>query len=79
MNDLKILRNADVSVCNSEELVDLRNVEVNRNAPLKRRTSDFIAQVGNPYLFRVGETIVKIDFGNGKDFSDILKDAILAG
>lgn len=77
--DLKTLRSADICVCNAEELVDLRNVEINRNAPLKERTGDYIAQVGNPYLFKVGETVVKVAFGNGKGFSEMLTDAILAG
>ncbi len=79
MNDIEMLRNADVSACNAEELIDLRNVKVNRKMPLNRRTSDFIAQSGNPYLFRVDDVVVKIAFGNGKDFSEILTDAILAG
>lgn len=79
VNDLKYLRNADISACNADELVDLRNVEVNPKASLNRRADDFIAQVGNPYLFRVDEVVVKVEFGDGKDFSEILTDVILAG
>ncbi len=79
VNDLKHLRNADISACNADELVDLRNVKVNPKASLNRRTDDFIAQVGNPYLFRVDDVVVKVEFGDGKDFSEILKDVILAG
>lgn len=79
LNDIKTLRNADISACNADELVDLRNVEVNRKTPLNRRAGDFIAQVGNPYLFKVDDMIVKIAFGDGKDFSEILTDVILAG
>lgn len=79
VNDLKYLRNADISACNADELVDLRNVEVNTKASLNRRADDFIAQVGNPYLFRVDDVVVKVEFGDGKDFSEILTDVILAG
>ncbi len=79
MNDCEMLRNADISVCNAEKLVDLRNIKTNRKAPLNRRADDFIAQVGNPYLFRVDDVVVKIEFSGGKDFSEILTDAILAG
>lgn len=79
VNDLKCLRNADISACNADELVDLRNVEVNPKASLNRRADDFIAQVGNPYLFRVDDVVVKVEFGDGKDFSEILTDVILAG
>ncbi len=80
VNDLmKTFRNADVLTCNADELVDLRSVETNRKKPLSRRADDFIAQVGNPYLFRVDEVVVKVEFGDGKDFSEILTDVILAG
>ena len=79
VNDLKCLRNADISACNADELVDLRNVKVNPKTSLNLRTDDFIAQVGNPYLFRVDDVVVKVEFGDGKDFSEILTDVILAG
>lgn len=74
-----MLRNADISVCNIDELVDLRNINVNRKAPINCRAGDFIVQTGNPYLFKVDDMIVKIAFGDGKDFSEILTDVILAG
>jgi len=79
MYDIKMLRNADISTCNADELVDLRNVTTNRKTPLNRRADDFIAQVGNPYLFKVDDVVVKVEFGDGKDFSEILTDVILAG
>ena len=79
VNDLKHLRNVDISACSADELVDLRSVEVNPKVSLNRRADDFIAQLGNPYLFRVDDIVVKVEFGDGKDFSEILTDVILAG
>jgi hypothetical protein len=79
MSDLKKLSNADVSDCDIDELVDLRSIDIKRNLPLERRADDFVAQVGNPYLFRVDDVVVKVEFGDGKDFSEILTDVILAG
>ena len=79
VNNLKMLRNADVCGCNADELIDLRTVKTNRKMPLSRRADDFIEKVGNPYLFKVDDVIVKVEFGNGKDFSEILTDVILAG
>lgn len=78
-DNLKELRNADISACNTCELTDLRNVKVSREKPLSERTSDYIGQVGNPYLFRVGTTAVKLEFGDGKGFAEILADVITAG
>ena len=79
MSDLKKLSNADVSDCDIDELVDLRSIDIKRNLPLERRADDFMAQVGNPYLFRVDDVVVKVEFGDGNDFSEILTDVILAG
>ena len=78
MTDFKMLRNADILSCNANDLVELTSTQVNRNATLKQRTSDFIAQVGNPYLFKVYDTVVKVEFGDGKDFSEMLADVINA-
>lgn len=78
LNDYEMLRNADISVCNADELVDLRNIKIKRKAALKHRTDDFIAQVGNPYLFKVDDVVVKVEFSGGKDFSEVLADAIVA-
>lgn len=78
-NNLTELRNVDISACNADELIDLRNVTVNREKPFNERTGDYISQVHNPYLFRVGSTVVKAEFGNGKDFAQMLSDIIFAG
>lgn len=79
MNNLKNLRNADVSACIIDELVDLQDIEINRKLPINRRAVDFVEKIGNPYLFRVDDIVVKVEFGDGKDFSEILTDVILAG
>jgi hypothetical protein len=78
VTDFKMLRNADILSCNADDLVELTSTQVNRNATLKQRTSDFIAQVGNPYLFKVYDTVVKVEFGDEKDFSEMLADVINA-
>lgn len=79
MDDFETLRNADISACDAAQAVDLRNISVSRKKPAGERTGDFIRQVGNPYLFRVGSTVVKVEFGNGKDFSQMLADIMLSG
>lgn len=65
--------------CNTDEPVDLRNVTVNREKTVSERREDFIRQVRDPYLFRVGSTVVKVEFGEGKNFAEMLSDVILAG
>ena len=79
VTDLEMLRKADITACNADELVDLRKVTVKTEMPSGERTGDYIRQIKNPYLFRIDSTAVKIEFGSGKDFSVLMTDAILAG
>ena len=47
-----------------EELVDIRNVEIDRNLPSDERIRSFIEQIKNPYCFKVGDTVVKVSFAD---------------
>lgn len=75
----KQLVSSQISLSDDDDPVDLRNVTVNREKPFSERRDDFIRQVHNPYMFRVGSTVVRVEFGDGKNFADILTDVILAG
>ena len=58
-DDLNLCRNADLMRCDRESLVDLQDVRIDTSRPVEERMEDFIRQVGNPYLFRVDDLIVK--------------------
>lgn len=75
----EMLRNKDISACNAGELTDLRNVTVNTEKSLTERAREYIAQIHNPYLFKVGETVVRIEFCGGGDFAQLLSDAVVCG
>ena len=61
-------------------LPDLREISVDRSLPLQARTRAFLRAVGNPYLFRVEDTVVKVSFTpNGKPFRDALADGLRRG
>ena len=63
----------------NDDLVDLRSIRINREAALQRRKEDFMVQVGNPYLFKVGDIVVGVEFCGGKGFSEAFIKAVLAG
>ena len=58
----------------TDSLTDIRNVSADPQKPKEERLRSFVGQVGNPYLFRVGDTVVKVNFCGGKDISFILAD-----
>lgn len=49
---------------NPEQLVDIRDVTIDRSLPNDERVKSFVEQIKNPYLFKVGGTVVKVSFAN---------------
>ena len=64
MEELERMRDVDITKVDRSSLCDLRKVRVKRELPVSERVADFIAQIGNPYCFMVGDTVVKLRFKN---------------
>ncbi len=64
MESLERMKDVDITKVDRSSLCDLRKVHVKRELPVPERVADFIAQIGNPYCFMVGDTVVKIRFKN---------------
>ena len=52
--ELDALKGVDVRIVDRAELVDIREVPVERGLPAEERIKRFIGKVKNPYCFRVG-------------------------
>ena len=63
---------ADIASCETRSLTDIRDVRIDKEKPLFQRLDSLAAQIGNPYLFRVGDVAVKVECSNGKPFADAL-------
>lgn len=60
-------------VC-KESLVDLNTMRVDESAPFDVRVIQFFEQIQNPYVFRVGNTPVKVEFNpNGAPLYNVLE------
>ena len=61
------------------ELKDLRKVRIDRSQTKEKRIAQYLKQVGNPYMVRVGNVKVKIRFANnGVSFEDAFEDLLLS-
>ena len=47
-----------------ESLVDIRDVKIDRIKPVEERMKSYVEQIKNPYLFKVGNTIVRVSYAN---------------
>lgn len=45
-----------------DSLVDIREVEIDRTLPLEERILSYVEQIKNPYMFKVGNTIVRVSY-----------------
>lgn len=78
-NTLNEMKNADLQTCNKEELVDIRDVQVDTNKNQLERLISFMNAIKNPYLFKVGDVAVKIKFAeNEQSFQKKMENIISA-
>ena len=53
-----------VNAATADQLVDIRDVKIDRSLPSEERIKSFIEQIKNPYQFKVGSTVVRVSFAN---------------
>ena len=47
-----------------DSLVDIRDVKIDRSKPVEERMKSYVEQIKNPYLFKVGNTVVRVSYAN---------------
>ncbi|MCD7731923.1 MAG: hypothetical protein LUH56_00580 [Oscillospiraceae bacterium] len=47
-----------------DSLVDIRDVRIDRTLPLEERMKSYVEQIKNPYMFKVGDTVVRVSYAN---------------
>lgn len=60
--DLEAMKNIDMQRVEPKDLKDIRDVKINTDLPKEERWKEFVEQIGNPYCFKCGKTIVKVKF-----------------
>ena len=78
LKDLEELRAADVALCDKNKLVDLRELEVTDEDSTEKKVLTFLNHVKNPYLFKVGDIAVKVDYCGEKRLSDLMVNTLKA-
>ena len=66
-----------VNTFNIEDFVDLKILTVDKTKSIEDRLKQFVTDVKNPYMVRVGDILVRIEFTGGRNFSDALTAAFL--
>lgn len=61
---------------NINDFRDLKDLTVDVTKPLDKRIKQYVMDVKNPRMVRVGDILVQIEFTGQKSFSDALSAAI---
>ena len=75
--DLNDLKHIDIEQYEPDQLVDLRSVSIDKSLPVPERMCSFVKQIKNPYLFKVDDITVKVEFSSGKSLEDSLLSFLL--
>ena len=68
----------DFSDAKLEELADIGKIRIDRKKSVEEKKRQYLNQVKNPYLVKVGDTMVKIRFANnGVSFEDAFENLLL--
>ena len=47
-----------------DSLVDIRDVKIDRSMSVEDRMKSYVEQIKNPYMFKVGNTVVRVSCAN---------------
>lgn len=74
---LQELQRVNMKEANLDELVDVSEIEIDTKQSVQKRVKEYVEQVHNPYLVRVGEYVVKIGYSGCKEtLNDRMKQYI---
>ena len=71
--DLAALEAVDVQTVSPDDLVDLKDIQIDPSLPKEERIASFIRQVKNPYCYKCGKIVVKEGFEEGTTLEEQLK------
>lgn len=58
------MKAVDIRTVSRDDLVDIRDVVIDQDAPKEERIKSFLRQIKNPYCFKVGNVVVKTTFAD---------------
>ena len=47
-----------------DSLVDIRDLKIDRSMSVEDRMKSYVEQIKNPYMFKVGNTVVRVSYAN---------------
>jgi len=64
MTFLEEMRGVDPRTVDRDSLRDIQSVSIDASLPKEARIREFVRQIGNPYCYRHGKYVVKVNFAD---------------
>lgn len=61
---MKLNRQFDIAAIDRSRLCDIKNVKIDSALPREDRVKQFIEQIGDPYCYLDGETVVSVSYAD---------------
>lgn len=65
--ELLQMEKIDIKDAIPDNLVDISEIEINMKQAVSTRVENYVKQVRNPFLVRVGEYVVKVGYSDGRE------------
>lgn len=73
------LKNISVKDCDKSMLTDILSVKIDGSKSKSEKLLDYVAQIKNPYLFKLGDLAVKVTFQQkGESLQEKIESLVLA-
>ncbi len=77
--ELEAMANMDFKDVDRDALVDIRTVVIDTSRPIPERIASYLEQIKNPYIFKVGNTVVRVRYKeNGPTLQECFENMILS-
>ncbi len=74
---IQLLKEMSLLDCDKNSLVDLNTIDIDKENSKEIKILNYITQINNPYLFRVGDIAVKLIFKeDGRSLQEELEKLI---
>lgn len=77
MEELQRLQEADIMTADRVQLTDICTLEIEKHRAVKDRIQSYLEQVGNPFLVKVGDYVLKLNYAdNGRDMEERMMEYV---
>ena len=63
-DQLRRMAQVDIRTVNPDELVEIEDVKISGDLSKEDRVLDYIRQIKNPYCYKCGNVVVKVEFSD---------------